>query len=535
MLERLERALHEDSPQRRLLHGVTGSGKTEIYLRLADAALARGRGAIVLVPEIALTPQISRRFAERFGQTVAVLHSRLSVGERHDAWLRLRGGQARLCVGPRSAIFAPIDDLGLIVVDEEHDASYKHEGDPRYDARTVAEWRARHSRALLLLGSATPRPESALRVGALRLSRRADDRPLPPVEVLDMRGQPHGLHPRTAEALVDTARAWRQGDRAAQPARVVELPLLPRLWARVELSRVRRVSRAASGGRAGWPATTAGIASRHRRAARRAALRPWPDTGPAQSDSSTTSLGSSTIRVFPSSASTPTRSARTGPGSVLGRFERASGGVLVGTQMVAKGHDFPGVSLGVVLDADATLRFPDFRAEERTFALIAQLAGRVGRGGPGQVLVQTLAPQARPIVARRGPRQRGLPDGRARAPPGTALPALLRAHPGGRGGRAPAPPPGPRRSSCATACGSSWTVLPSAARASCSVRPRSFACADASGRCCSSRRPSARPRCEPSNARCNLTLDAAAATGGQLQRRRRSPVAPLPSEAGPAN
>ena len=160
----VESALHERRPERLLLHGVTGSGKTEVYLRAAATALQAGRGAIVLVPEIALTPQIVSRFVERFGDTVAVLHSRLSAGERHDEWRRLARGEARVCVGPRSAVFAPIADLGLIVVDEEHDASYKHEGDPRYDARTVAEERARRCGAVLLCGSATPRPESVHRL-----------------------------------------------------------------------------------------------------------------------------------------------------------------------------------------------------------------------------------------------------------------------------------------------------------------------------------------------------------------------------------
>src|SRR5271155_4416691 len=200
-------AASADRPARRLLHGVTGSGKTEVYLRAAAAALEQGRGAIVLVPEIALTPQIVGRFIERFGDTVAVLHSRLRPGERYAEWRRLREGEARVCVGPRSAVFAPIDDLGLIVVDEEHDASYKHEGDPRYDARDVAAERARSSRAVLLLGSATPRPESVQRMTRSRMRSRVDGRPLPEVRVLDMRSETQGLHPLTAQALADVRAA----------------------------------------------------------------------------------------------------------------------------------------------------------------------------------------------------------------------------------------------------------------------------------------------------------------------------------------
>ncbi len=161
VLERMQARGSQD--RRLLLHGVTGSGKTEVYMRAAAAALEAGRTAIVLVPEIALTPQTAGRFVERFGDTVAVLHSALTARERYDEWVRLRSGQARVCVGPRSAVFAPLTDVGLIVVDEEHDASYKQEGDPRYDARRVAERRAEAAGAVLLLGSATPRPESFAR------------------------------------------------------------------------------------------------------------------------------------------------------------------------------------------------------------------------------------------------------------------------------------------------------------------------------------------------------------------------------------
>ncbi len=164
----------------RLLHGVTGSGKTEVYLRAAAAALERGEGVIALVPEIALTPQTVARFAARFGDTVALLHSALSEGERYDEWRRLRTGEARIAVGPRSAVFAPVERLGLIVVDEEHDASYKHEGDPRYDARHVAAYRAYQSGARLLAGSATPRPETVHTMPRLRLPARVGGKARPP-------------------------------------------------------------------------------------------------------------------------------------------------------------------------------------------------------------------------------------------------------------------------------------------------------------------------------------------------------------------
>ncbi len=408
-------ALRARRSERRLLHGVTGSGKTEVYLRAAAAALEQDRGAIVLVPEIALTPQIVSRFIERFGDTVAVLHSRLRPAERYAEWRRLREGEARVCVGPRSAVFAPIGDLGLIVVDEEHDASYKHEGDPRYDARDVAAERATRCDAVLLLGSATPRPETVHRVPASVLATRVDRRPLPHVQVLDMRGEAHGLHPLTAQALAEV--------RAARGKAIVLLNR--RGWSNFLSCR--------SCGRV-WSCPHCDVALVLHRGGGYVACHHcgYREPAPARcGDCSSTSVarhGAGTERlqhdlasvfddggfpVFrldadvagggaPAAAERASRSPadgeQDGVGALLRRFEAADSGVLIGTQMVAKGHDFPDVTLGVVLDADATLRFPDFRAEERTFALIAQLAGRAGRGGHGRVLVQTIAPDARAIV-----------------------------------------------------------------------------------------------------------------------------------------
>ncbi len=208
-LEPIMAALHgaPEGPREFLLHGVTGSGKTEIYLHAVAAALAAGAGAIVLVPEISLTPQALARFQARLGDVVAVMHSGMSEGARHDEWLRLRSGEARVCVGPRSAVFAPLARIGLVIVDEEHEGSYKHEGDPRYDARTVARHRADDHGAVLVVGSATPRPESVLSLPRLRLRGRIDGLPLPPVEILDMRGQHHPLHPETRMALADIRRS----------------------------------------------------------------------------------------------------------------------------------------------------------------------------------------------------------------------------------------------------------------------------------------------------------------------------------------
>ena len=400
-LATLEAAIAARRFEAHLLHGVTGSGKTEVYLRAAEAALAQGRGVIVLVPEIGLTPQTVTRFAERFGSTVAVAHSRLSAGERHDEWMRLRGGEARICVGPRSAVFAPIERLGLIVVDEEHDSSYKHEGDPRYDAREVALRRAQREGALLRRRQRDAAAGELRADGAARARRPRRRQP-----AARGRGARHARRAgRAAPAHRRGARAaaprGRQGDRAAQPPRLVELPLVPLLRQGLGLPGVRRRARAAPRrGRDRLPplrpprAGAASAATPAGRAASRATA--W-----APSASSTSCAARSAARSSRCSASTPTsRAGRGRAADVLARFERAPAGVLIGTQMVAKGHDFDGVALGVVLDADATLRFPDFRAEERTFALVAQLAGRAGRGGtPGRVLVQTLTPEARSIVA----------------------------------------------------------------------------------------------------------------------------------------
>ncbi|MFZ0091938.1 MAG: primosomal protein N', partial [Solirubrobacteraceae bacterium] len=396
----LRRPPADPAPAEYLLHGVTGSGKTEVYLGAVAQALAAGRSAIVLVPEIALTPQVLWRFQARFGDVVAVLHSALSVGERHDEWMRLRRGEARVCVGPRSAVFAPLDDLGLIVVDEEHESSYKHEGDPRYDARTVARERARRHRAVLVYGSATPRPESVVAMTRLRLPERVDRRPLPAVEVLDMRGRHQPLHPETRLALADVRRAHgkaivllnRRGWCNFLSCRTCgRVWLCPNCDVALVLHRGGEfVACHHCGHRERVPERCSACASvsvaRHGAGTERIEheLRE--------------ALGDARFPIFRLDADAATLPARA---RTLQRFASAPAGVLVGTQMVAKGHDFPDVSLGVVLDADQTLRFPDFRAEERTFSLITQLAGRTGRGirsdPPSRVLVQTLAPDARSI------------------------------------------------------------------------------------------------------------------------------------------
>ncbi|HZV74300.1 MAG TPA: primosomal protein N', partial [Conexibacter sp.] len=412
ILEALAEPQPADPAGRRfLLHGVTGSGKTEVYLQAAEAALAAGRSVLVLVPEIALAPQTVARFQARFGDTVAVLHSQLGQGERYDEWLQLARGEARICVGPRSAVFAPLAQLGLVIVDEEHEPAYKHEGDPRYDARRVAARRAQQAGAVLVMGSATPRPESVHALRRIRLTQRVDGRPLPPVEVLDMRDARHPLHPTTREALGDVRRAGRKAIVLVNRrgwSNFLSCRSCGHVWSCPECD-VALVLHQREG------AVTCHHCG-HRE--------PIPSICSACGSSSVARHGAGTERIeaelrealgtddadFPI-LRLDADTARGGKGAVartLERFDQARAGVLVGTQMVAKGHDFPDVTLGVVLDADQTLRFPDFRAEERTFALVAQLAGRAGRGGAhaaqpwvgnGRVLVQTLSPDAPSIVA----------------------------------------------------------------------------------------------------------------------------------------
>ncbi len=395
---RIEAGLDGDGGEL-LLHGVTGSGKTEVYLAATEAALQRGRGAIVLVPEIGLTPQTVSRFAARFADRVAILHSALSQGERRDEWQRLKRGEARICVGPRSAVFAPLAGLGLVVVDEEHDSSYKQESDPRYDARDVARRRAASAGAVLVAGSATPRPESWLDRERLDLPERADGAPMPAVEVLDMRerdGREGPLHERTRAALADLQAA---GGKA--------IVMVPRRGWSPHLS-CRDCGRA-------WRCPNCDVSLVLHRS--RDALRchhcghsdQVPQACPDCGSASVARHGAGSERIEDLVAAlvdplpafrldSDSASARGAHGRILSEFERAPAGVLIGTQMVAKGHDFPDVVLSVIIDADSSLRFPDFRAEERTFAQVAQLAGRSGRGpAGGQVLVQTLAPGAEAI------------------------------------------------------------------------------------------------------------------------------------------
>jgi primosomal protein N' (replication factor Y) len=401
-VERVLAALDGEAgaPRKLLLHGVTGSGKTEVYLAAVEAALARGRGAIVLVPEIGLAPQTVARFRARLGDRFAVLHSALTPGQRDDEWLRLRSGEASVCVGPRSAVFAPVRDLGLVVIDEEHDPAYKQEGDPCYDARAVARRRAEECGAVMLAGTATPRPESWLELSRAELPRRVDGRPLPPVEVLDMRGADPRSGPLHADTWAKLERVRKAGGKAI--VMVNRRGFAPWLTCR------------SCGRHWGCPNCDVSLIV-HRHAGRLvchhcAHAEPLPRACP-DCDSTTLAragVGTEQLEALLAERLDPmpvfrldsdVAAGRGAHARILAGFGEARSAVLVGTQMVAKGHDFPEVTLSAIVDADATLRFPDFRAGERTFAMVAQLAGRSGRGeAGGEVVVQTLAPEAASIA-----------------------------------------------------------------------------------------------------------------------------------------
>ena len=383
-----------------LLHGITGSGKTEVYLHLIAEALARGAGAIVLVPEIALTPQLVARFRARFGGRIAVLHSALTDGERLDQWLRISRGELDVVVGARSAIFAPIPRLGVVVVDEEHETSFKQEERPRYHARDLALVRGTLAGCPVVLGSATPSLEShhnALtgRLERLTMRRRALDRPLPTVRLVDLRRAerkgPHRLlSAPLANALAETVGRGEQAilflNRRGFSSFVVcpecgDIPQCPSCSISLSFSRRLETLRCHYCGHSTRRPPRCGACGQ-------AAQEPMGfGTERVQEDVEALLPGVAVARMDRDT----TRGAALN--KLLASFRRGEIQVLVGTQMVAKGHDFPGVTLVGVMLADQGLKFPDFRASERTFQLLTQVAGRAGRGDlPGRVLVQTYDP-----------------------------------------------------------------------------------------------------------------------------------------------
>src|SRR3954447_4526648 len=393
-LERITAALDARESANFLLYGATGSGKTEVYLQACAIALQRDRGAIVLVPEIALTPQTLGRFRARFGERIAVLHSALSEAERRDERTRIASGEAPIVVGARSAVFAPVPRLGIICVDEEHDASCKQESDPRYDARTVAVKRAALENAVAVFGSATPRPESWGKLERLDLGGRLSG-PLPPVRVVDLRRE--AGYPLSAPLLAELGAIEEHGGKAI--LLLNRRGVAPALHCR------------ACGLTLRCPNCDVALVL-HRDGSLRCHhcghAEPAPDACPSCGSVELARLGAGTQRLERELAKAvpalevvrldaDTTEKPEALADALRRFAATDRAVLVGTQMVAKGHHFSNVALAAVVDADTALGLPDFRAEERTFQLITQLAGRSGRDAPGRVLVQTFQPDSRAI------------------------------------------------------------------------------------------------------------------------------------------
>jgi primosomal protein N' (replication factor Y) len=388
-----------------VLQGITGSGKTEVYLRLIAEARKAGRGALVLVPEIALTPQLAARFRARFGDDVAVLHSALPPGERRAAWRRLRAGEVGIALGARSAVFAPVRSLGVVVVDEEHDGSFKQEEGVRYHGRDLAVVRAQKAGAVAVLGSATPALETYRNVliGRFRrllLPTRANPsaaaRPLPPVEILDLRVRPPGpdglLSPLLAEAIAGTLAAGQQSILFLN-RRGFSTVILCRACGHVLRCPDCAVSMTFHRGRNRLVCHYCGRSENTPNACPKCRQRKLEGMGMG------TEQVESVVRAkFPSAriARLDRDTADEGRGveRLLAQVHAGEVDVLVGTQMVTKGHDFANVTLVGVLAPDQGMNLPDFRAAERTFQLLEQVAGRAGRGElPGRVLVQTYNPK----------------------------------------------------------------------------------------------------------------------------------------------
>lgn len=394
-------AMDQEKTQTFLLQGVTGSGKTEVYLQAIAKALQKGQTALMLVPEISLTPQMVARVCGRFGEQVAILHSNLSQGERYDEWRRINRGQARVVVGARSAIFAPLKKLGIIIMDEEHETSYKQDDSPRYHARDVAKWRAKYHQAVLLLGSATPSLESRSRaqVGVyqlLRLTHRVNGQSLPPIEVVDMRPEIRqqgetNFSRRLMELLQDRLSKGeqsilmlnRRGFSSFMMCRDCGTVLkCPNCDISLTLHMDTRTMRCHyCGHEEPIPQYCPQCHSRHIR---------YYGTGTEKVAAQLATLLPA-ARVLRMDVDTTRRKGM--HERILRQFGDHQADILLGTQMIAKGLDFPDVTLVGVLNADTGLELPDFRASEHTFDLLAQVSGRAGRADKqGHVIIQTFNP-----------------------------------------------------------------------------------------------------------------------------------------------
>jgi len=401
-VEEIRGCIESGSYRGHLLFGVTASGKTEVYLRCIERAMELGKTSLVLLPEIALTTQVMNIFKSRLGDAVAVLHSALSAGERCDEWARISEGEARVVLGARSAVFAPLENLGIVVVDEEHDGSYKQDISPRYNGRDVAVRRAEESGAALVLGSATPSVESfqLARDGVYKLlamPSRIENRPMPTVYIADLREE-YALGKATI-----FSRKLEEGirDRLERGEQVILLQNR-RAYSTFLLCRdcgfVAKCPNCAVSLK--FHAAARKLSCHHCGFEQRA-----PDACPKCESLRIRKFGIGTERVEEETKNTfpearvlrmdrDTTSRKGSHASILGEFRTGEADILVGTQMIAKGLDFPNVTLVGVISADTSLNLPDFRASERTFQLISQVAGRSGRGAvPGEVVIQTMDPE----------------------------------------------------------------------------------------------------------------------------------------------
>jgi len=413
VISHLKRMLSESKPSPVLLHGVTGSGKTLVYIELlSEVVRARGRGAIVLVPEISLTPQTVSRFRAHFGDDVAVLHSALSDGERFDAWRQLQRGEKRIVVGARSAVFAPIPSLGVIVVDEEHDGSYKQSEGPRYQARDVAIVRASQTGALCLLGSATPSLESwengrTGKYELLSLPQRVGGGILPPVHVVDLKklwkekkAHPGKTGPVEGGGVLSPELVEGVNDRLARSEQAILLLNRRGYSSFVQCRECGEV----------WQCLHCSVSLTFHRTSGKLLCHHCRHEEPppkrcdrcGSEELSFRGLGTEQVErvvaeTFPGARiarmDVDTTSGKWSHHEILGRFGRGEVDILLGTQMIAKGLDFPRVTLVGVINADVGIHLPDFRASERAFQLLSQVAGRTGRGTlGGEVWVQTALP-----------------------------------------------------------------------------------------------------------------------------------------------
>ncbi|PGZ94830.1 primosomal protein N' [Bacillus sp. AFS029533] len=400
--EQIVSSFHESKNKIHLLHGVTGSGKTEVYLQAIQEVLSVGKEAIVLVPEISLTPQIVGRFKSRFGNDVAVLHSGLSIGEKYDEWRKIQRKEVKVVVGARSAIFAPFENIGMIIIDEEHETTYKQDEHPRYHARDIAIWRGEYHHCPIVLGSATPTLESFARAGKgvyelNTMSKRVNQGPLPEVEIVDMREQLR-IGNRT---MFSTALHEKILDRLEKKEQII-LFLNRRGYSSFVMCRDcgytiqcphcevsltyhkhnHHLKCHYCGYDTYMPKQCPSCLSEHIRffgtgtqKVEEAITKTYPEARVIRMDNDTTSRKGAHEKM-------------------LKQFGNGEADILLGTQMIAKGLDFPNVTLVGVLAADSSLHLPDFRASERTFSLLTQVSGRAGRHEkPGEVVIQTYSPE----------------------------------------------------------------------------------------------------------------------------------------------